>query len=105
MGDGAGYRNLNESLAATKVVDNHSYLQLNGGVPLGTSVMYVCICNAVTDRQIREAAASGARTFADVRRRTGCGDCCGSCEDLAAEIFDKAAHARTLDLPLIAIAA
>ena len=67
--------------------------------------MYVCICNAVTDRQIREAAASGARTFADVRRRTGCADCCGSCENLALEIFDKAVAARTLDLPIFAVAA
>jgi bacterioferritin-associated ferredoxin len=67
--------------------------------------MYVCICNAVTDRQIREAAASGARTFSDVRRRTGCSDCCGSCESLAIEIFDKAVATRTLDLPILAIAA
>jgi bacterioferritin-associated ferredoxin len=71
--------------------------------------MYVCICNAVTDRAIREAAQSGARSFADVRRRTGCADCCGSCEDLAAEIFHEAlstrAPARPFDLPLIAVAA
>ena len=67
--------------------------------------MYVCICNAVTDRQIREAAASGASTFADVRHRTGCADCCGSCEDLAVEIFDEAVAARTLDLPVFAVAA
>ena len=66
--------------------------------------MYVCICNAVTDRTIRDAAASGARTFADVRRRTGCADCCGNCEDLAREIFDAASFARTPDLTLIAVA-
>ena len=67
--------------------------------------MYVCICNAVTDRQIREAAATGARTFAEFQRRTGCSDCCGSCENLAVEIFDEAVAARTLDLPILAIAA
>ncbi len=67
--------------------------------------MYVCICNAVTDRTIREAAAKGARSFADLRDNTGCGDCCGNCEDLAREIFESATAARILDLPLIAIAA
>jgi len=71
--------------------------------------MYVCICNAVTDRAIREAAASGARSFDEVRSRTGCADCCGSCEDLAAQIFNeaigRAANARPLDLPVFAQAA
>jgi len=71
--------------------------------------MYVCICNAVTDRAIREAAASGARTFEEVRSRTGCADCCGSCEDLAAQIFNeavgRAAIARPFDLPVFAQAA
>ena len=68
--------------------------------------MYVWICNAVTDRAIREAAESGAHSFAEVRRRTGCSDCCGSCEELASQIFhDALARKRTLDLPLIAAAA
>ncbi len=67
--------------------------------------MYVCICNAVTDRTIREVAAAGARTFADVRRHTGCADCCGNCEDLAAQIFEEAVTGRALDLPLFAVAA
>jgi len=68
--------------------------------------MYVCICNAVTDRAIREAAAS-AESFADVRGSTGCSDCCGNCEDLARAIFDeaRAQHGRALDLPLFARAA
>ena len=65
--------------------------------------MYVCICNAVTDRAIREAAAS-AHSFDQVRRATGCADCCGNCEDLASEIFHEAVS-RRLDLPMIAKAA
>lgn len=67
--------------------------------------MYVCICNAVTDHSIREAAREGARSFAELRRRTGCGDCCGSCEDLARDIFDEAVSSRVLNLPLVAAAA
>jgi len=67
--------------------------------------MYVCICNAVTERTIREAAASGVRTLAELSRRTGCSDCCGTCSDLAQQILEDTHRTRTLDLPLIAIAA
>ena len=67
--------------------------------------MYVCICNAVTERAVREAARSGVRTLSELSRRTGCADCCGSCADLASEILDETHRSRTLDLPLIAIAA
>ena len=67
--------------------------------------MYVCICNAVTERAVREAAQSGVRTLSELSRRTGCADCCGSCADLASEILNETHRSRTLDLPLIAIAA
>ena len=68
--------------------------------------MYVCICNAVTERTIRDAARAGVRTLDELSRRTGCSDCCGSCADLAAEILAEThGKTRTLDLPLIAAAA
>jgi bacterioferritin-associated ferredoxin len=67
--------------------------------------MYVCICNAVTERTIRDAAKSGVRTLTELSRRTGCADCCGSCADLAREIIEETHGTRTLDLPLVAIAA
>jgi len=67
--------------------------------------MYVCICNAVTERAIREAAASGVRTLSELSRRTGCSDCCGSCADLANEILADAHRTRALNLPMVAIAA
>lgn len=67
--------------------------------------MYICICNAVTDHAIRAAAREGAHTFAELQRRTGCGDCCGSCEDMARDVLAEAVRPRVLDLPLYAIAA
>ena len=45
--------------------------------------MYVCVCNAVTDRDIRGAVALGARTLADLRQSLGVGTCCGRCIDCA----------------------
>ncbi len=45
--------------------------------------MYICICKAVTDRQIREAAQGGARTLRDLRRDLGVTADCGRCASCA----------------------
>lgn len=52
--------------------------------------MYVCICNAVTDRDIQGAARSGVRGFAELQAHTGCSTCCGCCEPLARQVFGEA---------------
>lgn len=52
--------------------------------------MYVCICNAVTDRHIREAAAQGIDTLDGLTCATGAGACCGSCRPLALQVLDQA---------------
>ena len=49
--------------------------------------MYVCICNAVTDKMIRAAAAEGAASLADLERMTGCAGSCGSCADFAEQVL------------------
>ena len=69
--------------------------------------MYVCICNAVTEKMIRQAAAEGVRSLSELTRRTGCSGECGSCADLAEEVL-RDAHRRSrlqFNLPLIAQAA
>lgn len=65
--------------------------------------MYVCICNGVTDHQIREAAASGVRSVAELTMRTGCGATCGTCLETAADILDAHAPERrsTFSVPLL----
>lgn len=45
--------------------------------------MFVCICQAVSDQDIRRAVARGARTFEDVQACTGCTTSCGCCEQEA----------------------
>ena len=50
--------------------------------------MYVCVCQAVSDQDIRRAVARGARTFEAVQSRTGCTTCCGCCESEARELVD-----------------
>ena len=52
--------------------------------------MYVCICNSVTDSDIREAVRDGVRDQRDLARRTGCSTDCGSCVDFAREVMNQA---------------
>jgi len=52
--------------------------------------MYVCVCQAVTDRQIRQAAADGARTLKDLRRELGVTRDCGRCASCAHECLKEA---------------
>ena len=50
--------------------------------------MYVCLCKAVTDRQIKETVLSGAGTFRDVRRELGVATQCGKCCQMAKSIVE-----------------
>lgn len=52
--------------------------------------MYVCVCKAVTDRQIREAAMGGARTLKDLRRDLGITSDCGRCASCARDCLKEA---------------
>ena len=45
--------------------------------------MYVCVCKAVTERQIQEAALAGARRLKDLRRELGVTADCGLCATCA----------------------
>jgi len=51
--------------------------------------MYVCICRAVTDRDVGKAIDGGAHTVADVTRACRAGGDCGAChahiEDMIAD--------------------
>ena len=50
--------------------------------------MYVCICNGVTDHQIRQAAEQGVANVAELTMRTGCGATCGSCLEMASDLLE-----------------
>jgi bacterioferritin-associated ferredoxin len=54
--------------------------------------MYVCICAAVTDTEIRSCIARGARTVEEVGDGCEAGTGCGSCHDHI-DVFLTAAHA------------
>ncbi len=41
--------------------------------------MYVCLCNALTDGQVKDAVAAGARKPRDVYAHCNCAGQCGTC--------------------------
>ncbi|QEY24898.1 (2Fe-2S)-binding protein [Neisseria animalis] len=49
--------------------------------------MFVCICNAVTDREIKETIAAGASTMSDLQAQLGVATCCGCCSELASSFL------------------
>ena len=68
-----------------------------------TSAVYVCLCNGVTDRHIRDAVDKGCSSVGELTMRTGCGANCGSCLDMAADMI--AQMQAELPLPVLACAA
>ena len=53
--------------------------------------MYVCVCNAVTDKQIFNAAKNGAKTVKDLKNTLGVANQCTSCVGCAKACL-KSAH-------------
>jgi bacterioferritin-associated ferredoxin len=45
--------------------------------------VYICLCNAITEQQIVEAAELGARSSADLAHGLGVGLGCGRCTSCA----------------------
>ncbi len=56
--------------------------------------MYVCICNAITEKQIRKAAESGVEDLWGLQRKLGVAAGCGSCKDMASAILSDSRQAR-----------
>jgi bacterioferritin-associated ferredoxin len=51
--------------------------------------MYICVCHAISDRQIREVVNRGAASLDEVQVHLPVASCCGRCEDSAREVIDR----------------
>ena len=51
--------------------------------------MIVCVCNRITESEVREAARCGATTPESAYACFGCDVQCGCCFDYAQEIIDE----------------
>ena len=54
--------------------------------------MYVCVCNGVTESQIRDAVANGAKNLGDLRAATGCATNCCQCASAAVELLESSSQ-------------
>lgn len=50
--------------------------------------MYVCICNGISDKEIRKAVAAGAGTLQELHDKLGVASQCGTCAEHAMSIID-----------------
>ena len=69
--------------------------------------MIVCVCHAISDKEIVKQARMGCGSFDALQDRTRVATCCGCCETCAREVFDEARQAGATLTPShrIAIAA
>ncbi|KQQ33045.1 2Fe-2S ferredoxin [Duganella sp. Leaf126] len=51
--------------------------------------MIVCVCNNISDREIRQAMELGITTMEELRRDLGVATCCGQCLSCAEDILTK----------------
>jgi len=56
--------------------------------------MYVCVCNAVTDSDIRNAVDDGVSSLKQLKRTTGCTSSCGCCREEATAVLQRALARR-----------
>ena len=51
--------------------------------------MIICVCNRITEKEVRKAAREGAATPEAAYASVGCEVQCGCCLDYAEEVIDE----------------
>ena len=51
--------------------------------------MIICLCNGITEKDVREAARNGARSPEQAYATLDCEPQCGCCLDYAQEVIDE----------------
>ena len=62
--------------------------------------MYICVCHAISERQIREVVDRGAESLNEVQAFLPVASCCGRCEDSAREVIES--HVESAASPVAA---
>ena len=63
---------------------------------LSSRSMYVCLCQAVRDAEVRQAVASGVEDVEQLAEELGVGTGCGSCREFAQTLIDEYASQPAL---------
>ena len=56
--------------------------------------MYVCLCNAVSDQQIKEAVDAGAEDLESIQSLLGAGLGCGTCAEFTEHLINESLAAK-----------
>jgi bacterioferritin-associated ferredoxin len=57
--------------------------------------MFVCVCNGVTEGQIRDAVTQGASSLSELSARLGVASGCGTCMDCARQVLHETLQTET----------
>ena len=52
--------------------------------------MYVCICNAISDQDIRDAVDQGAEDLSAIQTHLGAATGCGTCAEYTEKVINEA---------------
>jgi len=63
--------------------------------------MYICICNAITDKQILEAQQDGCSSIDEITQTLGVGSCCGRCIEQAEDLLIQNAGVQKFNPTLV----
>lgn len=61
----------------------------------GNEAMIVCVCNNISDREIRQAIDLGISSVAELHRELGVGTMCGTCVSYAREVLNEHLESKT----------
>ena len=64
--------------------------------------MIVCVCNRITEKEVRDASQKGARTPEAAYEKLGCEVQCGCCLDYAQDLIDEEWGRKPPHLRLVA---
>ena len=65
--------------------------------------MYICVCNAVTETDIKKAVKEGANCLPHLESRLGVSNQCGSCVCDASSCLERALESEMNAVDLIAL--
>jgi bacterioferritin-associated ferredoxin len=71
----------------TNLNDNDSHYRENVKL-VRRCMMIVCVCNNISDREIRQAVDLGLSTMAELRSDLGVATCCGKCASCAKQVLN-----------------
>ena len=63
--------------------------------------MIVCVCNNISDREIRQAIDLGLTSINELRRDLGVATCCGKCHTCAKEVLRDHVASKLTSIELV----